>query len=284
MNRREFLETTVAAIAGACVTGIQGVASAATTPGPLRVRVRSVRHRFQIEQLMADPEQLAHWPIRHAFLDYLVYGRGFLLHHLAFTRYIQCDRCDKFMPIGEAPALTVGLGALAGECPGCGIRAVFHVHDNHLPNGRRRGLLSRLEPVSVAGLLDLVPGPETLIWKIPDSVKQAIARGSPWSLAHCPWDIVQAAVRIQDFKLRHDRVDILDDKTLLFETLDGKPADSPVVAISALRRAESMKLAQYVYLTSAHVHAAVSAIDALCEEVVLTPAAEWNELKQKRDG
>jgi len=144
--------------------------------------------------------------------DFMAYGNSLTSVVVPFRRILICSKCHSEMPIDTCDWRfeSWGFKAFCHKCK----KMTPHSHDDRPERDESRIKVARWAPQQFHILHHFYSQDAQYYWKIPERIRQELARGCPFHVQHTPWEIIQAAHKNQYFKFNPGVVYHMKEQTL----------------------------------------------------------------------
>lgn len=144
--------------------------------------------------------------------DFMCYGNSLSSIVVPFRRILICSVCHSEMPIDTAE-WSFESWKFKARCHKCG-KTTPHTHDDRPEKDESRIRVTRWAPQQFHILHHFYSQDMEYYWRIPERVRQELARGCRFHVQHTPWEIIEAAKANQYFKFNPGVIYHMREQTL----------------------------------------------------------------------
>ena len=131
--------------------------------------------------------------------EYFTIGNSFISIYTPIHRSLVCPKCKVTYAAKKTDFLTFKQWEFSGTCPGCGYKGKFNRVDSKSKSIEDMNVI-RWDPLSIIISNNPITGEKEYFYKIPQSLKNRIAKGDRLLVDTIPWGFVEAAKNNQEFK------------------------------------------------------------------------------------
>ena len=135
--------------------------------------------------------------------EYFTIGNSFVSIYTPIHRSLVCPSCQTSYSAKKAAFLLFKQWQFTGTCPHCAYNGVFTRVDSKSKSIEDMNVV-RWDPLSIVVNNNPITGEKEYFYKIPNSLKNRIAKGDRILIDSIPWGFVEAARNNQDFKFDKD--------------------------------------------------------------------------------
>ena len=135
--------------------------------------------------------------------EYFTIGNSFISIYTPIHRTLTCPTCKVGYSAKKATFLVFKQWEFHGECPACNYKGKFLRSDAKSKSIEDMNVI-RWDPLSMVISNNPITGEKEYFYKIPQSLKNRMAKGERLLVDTIPWGFVEAARNNQDFKFAKD--------------------------------------------------------------------------------
>lgn len=135
--------------------------------------------------------------------EYFTIGNSFISVYTPIHRSLCCPTCNSVYAAKKASFLLFKQWQFTGTCQNCGYNGIFKRIDSKSKSIEDMNIV-RWDPLSIVVNNNPITGEKEYFYKIPNSLKNRIAKGDRILIDSIPWGFVEAARNNQDFKFDKD--------------------------------------------------------------------------------